>query len=189
MGHVKFQTVAEGRGCMEWYPISLSETDTVKELIRHRMNYDTVFMSKEFYTYDAFTSNGVPEFREPIEVIYLDLDCLIEQCNFNQTQRYIIYRLMLKDTYQEIADDIEWTRDNVKNEFDRIARRIVNQNNYNWNTFIETAGYKKIEDIFRYKQCSKCGKWYQINNKNFRFDKFNAAFKTFCRQCESSAKN
>lgn len=189
MGHVKLQTTAEGKGCMEWYPVSLSETDTIKELIRHRLDYDNFFISKDFYTYDAFTSNGVPEFREPVEVVYLDLEILIKQCNLNETQNYILYRLMYKDTYQEIAEDIGWDRENVKNEFDRICRRIANQNNYNWQQYIETSGQIKLQEIDRYKQCSKCGKWYRINNKNFRFDKERQNFRPECRQCETCAKN
>lgn len=95
MGSVHQQTVNEGRGCEEFYHICLSEINTIKALILNRDEFDPCFESKTYYNSHPFVTNGVPLFQEPVEVLYLDLEKLIKECNFTNQQRKFITDVML----------------------------------------------------------------------------------------------
>jgi hypothetical protein len=182
MGAVHQETLGQNRNCHEWEALSLSEINTIKSLIINRIEFDKFYEVKLYETQSVFSTNGVPQFYEIIEVTYLDLERLIKNARLSDQQRMIIKYVMRGYDYGWIGDKIGCTALNIENIFDTACEKIKEQNDFEWQEWIETSGQIKVEG--EYKQCSKCQRWLKANEENFSPDKRNKdGFHSFCRQC------
>ena len=184
MGAVHEEQRNEGRGTQEWYKLSLSDTNVISQLIKGRSRLDACYLLKKYATLNPFGTNGTPMFAEPISVMYLDLDSLIEKCRFNPTQLFIVKRMMLGYTEADIAYALETTSTTIRKRFDRIVLDIQEQNEADWRESLETAGIVKIDADVRFKKCSKCNEFKKANENNFAKDERNSdGLKAYCKRC------
>jgi hypothetical protein len=183
VGRVHDEQVNHGRGCQEWYNISYSEIQTIKSLILYRSQFDALYEPKITYTNNPYVSNGVPIYREPVEVVYLDLEKLIEKCKFKDNQNKMIKMLMRGYIFRDIAEKFGWTMDNVQNEFERICRRIKEQNDTDWVAYAETSGKVKIPKEAKYKKCFNCEQDLRVDNFWVRTDRGGDGYKGVCKRC------
>lgn len=188
MGRVHLETLSQNRGCHEYEVFNFSETKIIEALIKHRHEIDK-FHDVKYYSnkIEVELSNGVPIFHELIEDIYLDLENLIKQTNLLNNQKDIIQLLMLGHTEEDIAELTGKNVSTIKQILSVICKKIKEQNDKNWEEWIETSGYVKVK--VNYKYCKKCNNWHKANEKNFGVDKRNKdGLKSYCKRCESYTK-
>lgn len=185
MGAVKRETLNQNRGCHEWEAISLSEISTIASLIKNRREFDSFYETKLYETNNPTVSNGIPIFSELIECIYMDLDRLIQKANLTDKQKFIIDNLMKGYTEADIAKANNTDVKNIKNILLTACAKIKEQNDFEWQEWVEINGYAKIPPDVTYKQCSKCGKWLRANKDNFKYDITNKRYKSRCRKCDN----
>jgi len=184
MGAVHEEQRNEGKGTQEWYKLSLSDTTVIDKLIRNRSRLDPCYVAKQFANGNPFLTNGVPDFAEPIAVMYMDLETLIDACRFDDRQKYIIRKLMLGYSETDIAYYLNVPFSTIRKRIDPICLRIKEKNDELWRNYLETAGFVKIPDDIKYKKCSKCGEFKRMNSDNFPPSPTNRdGFKKACRQC------
>jgi hypothetical protein len=184
MGRIHTELVNEGRGCHEWYNISFSEIETVKSLIKNRLEFDKCYDCKRFGNNNPYETNGVPEFIEPIIVACLDLEQLIKDTYLTKNQLFIVQKLMDGYNEKDISEEYNISINSIKNTFDKACFRIVEENNKQWIDWTETSGLVKISDEVKYKQCSKCGEWFIACEDNFAPNKYGQyGLRSICRKC------
>jgi hypothetical protein len=184
MGSVYEQTKNEGLGNMEWYHISLSEINTIRSLIRNRIEFDRLYWAKTHTTNDIFLTNGTDDFIENIIVSYIDLENLIHKANLNKTQLHIIKKLMQGYTEEDLAELYKWDLYEIQKSFAHACIAIKKQNDMDWIAWSETSGKVKIPDETRYKRCNKCGRDLRANTNNFSpHSKGLYKLHPYCRDC------
>jgi hypothetical protein len=188
MGRVHVETLGQNRGCHEYEVFNLSEIKIIEALIKHRHEIDKFHEVKFFSeSNDVELSNGVPIFHELIEDIYLDLENLIKQTNLLDNQREVVDLLMLGYIEEDIAELLGKNVSTIKQMFSVACKRLKEQNDRNWEEWVETSGYIKAKG--NYKYCKKCKSWHKANDKNFGVDKRNKdGLKSYCKRCESYTK-
>jgi hypothetical protein len=184
VGAVHEETLEQNKGCHEWEVLSLSEINTIKSLIKNRVEFDKFYEAKKYETKNSFISNGVPIFYEIIEVTYLDLERLIRNARLTEQQCVIIEYLMHGYDYEWIAKKLGCTPSNILSVFDTACERIKEQNDFEWYEWLETSGKIKVEGV--YKQCRGCGRFLKVceNNYRKRSDNKGDGFYNYCRKCE-----
>lgn len=189
MGRVHNQTVNEGRGCQEFYNLSLSDEKTIKNLIQLRTKIDEMYEMKLYQSPNPCVSDDVRVFKEPIEVIYIDLDNLIKKTKLSDNQKMVIDLLMKGYTVKDISEIKNKSLNAVTSLFEIAIRKLKEQNDYDWLQFIETSGHYKIPNDAKYKQCSMCGEFKRADVEIFPYDKANGRLKSKCKACESEIIN
>jgi hypothetical protein len=189
MGRVHTETASQNKGCHEWEVINFSQINTVKSLIKYRSEFDPNYQNKMFESKSIMKMNAVPQFSEIITDTYIDLENLIGKTKLTKNHLFIINKLMMGYSEQDIVDKTHWSIDNIKKVFHTACLKLVKQNNIDWNNWLETSGNVKIEDGVRYKQCSKCSEWLRANEDNFSPDNRNKdGLQSFCKNCDSYRK-
>ena len=184
MGAVHEQQRNEGRGCQEWYALSLSDVNVIENLIRHRSTFDGSYAMKKFECNNPYISNGCPQFSEPIEVMYLDLEALIAEINFDAKSKFILKALMLGYNDKDLSESLKIEPLNVKKRVKTICEKIKTKNDEKWYEFIEISGTIKISDDVKYKKCSKCGQYKRLESKFFGINASSKdGFNIYCRNC------
>ena len=184
MGRVHSEQINHGRGCQEWYHVSLSEFDTIKTLILNRHEYDKMYDSTLYRSNNPFVMNSIPTFTEPVEVIYLDLERLIDECNFSEQDKRIIDLFFKGYNCNDLTCLFKSNVEYIETALDRICKKIVYTNDYLWGVYLETSGTVKINNDIKYKRCKKCDKDLRVNEDNFSPDKRNKdGFHSFCKKC------
>lgn len=182
MGSVKNETTNQGRGVHEWDNISLSEVNTIKSLIKYRVEYDKFYEAKKYETNNPFITNGVPQFYEIIEVTYLDLERLIKNAKLNEKQIYIIKMCMRGYDFEYISQKLNCAENTVSRVFDTACEKIKQQNDFEWYEWIETSGLIKVNG--NYKKCNKCGRWLKVCEENFSpNNKGLYGYHSMCKNC------
>jgi len=184
MGAVHEEQRNEGRGCQEWYKMSLTDPSIIKTLIQNRSKLDGFYIAKKYATDNPYISNGVPMFTEPVCVMYLDLDKLIDECAFDMRQKFIIGKLMLGYNEADIAWMLKSQTNTIKKRFETICARIKEQNDEDWKEYIEIDGLVKIPADCRYKKCTKCGRFKRVTEEFWATDsRNNDGFRAYCKDC------
>jgi hypothetical protein len=187
IGRVHCETLAQGRGAHHFDVVNLSSITTVQALIKFRREYDTMYETKAYESSNGLISNGVPTFHEIIEVLYLDLERLIKKAKLNDSQSWMVVKYMQGYKDEDIADALRIDVRHVYKLFYSACKKIVEENNKEWNDFIETSGLVRTKD--NYKQCSKCKEWKKANIEEFSPDKSKKdGFKYICKQCDKLSK-
>ena len=190
MGHVHEEQRSQNRGYHEWESLTLGEPETIKELIINRSLLDSMVNIRNLQGNSIETAENKP-FIELVEVLYLDLDNLIEQCKFNKEQLFIIKKLEEGYGYNKSGKyDFTWLRDKLGKKYNKeidslfknICKRISEKNLYNWKETLETSGLVKTKDKF--KQCTICKSFKRMNPKEFHKEpKGKDGFKNTCKEC------
>jgi len=135
---------------IEWGFITFSDPNTVKGLIKKRVKYDPLF---ERDNDDInMSSCDLDTFNFDILHTYIDLDNLINNCDFNDKQKIILDMYMHQYTEQEIAEELEDDIRNINGIINSICKKIVDENLRNWRKVIYKNKFQLKE-----KKCSKCG--------------------------------
>jgi DNA-binding NarL/FixJ family response regulator len=77
-------------------------------------------------------TDGINLGGEPIICTYIDLEALIESCDFSPRERSVLDDLMYGYNSQDIADRFAITRQTVDVMFKRAVKKIVEENNRRW---------------------------------------------------------
>lgn len=182
IGHVRFEQLNQNKDCHEWEVISLSEIDTIKALIKNRVELDKFYEAKEYETQNIFESNGVPVFHEIIEVTYLDLEQLILKSRLTEQQLKIIDYLMHGYDFDYVAIKFGCNSSNIAQIFDTACKKIKDQNDFEWYEWLETSGKIRVEG--EYKQCTKCKRWLKATLDNFSpNEKGQFGLYSLCKDC------
>ncbi len=184
MGAVHDETLSQNKGCHEWEALSLSEISVIKSLIKNRCEFDTFYEVKLYESRNPVVSNGTPLFHEIIECMYLDLERLIIKSKLSKRQELIINLLMQGNTEEDIAFRITADPKNIRSILETACQKIKEQNDIEWQEWIEINGYTKIPSDVNYKQCGKCGKWLRANEYNFSpHGKGQYNLHPYCKNC------
>lgn len=186
MGSVKVETPNQNRGIHEYENYTFTEIRIIEELILKRSRIDASFYLKVFkdMTFNAFKTNGVPDFKELLICIYLDLERIIKQCDFNKVQNQIIKLYMLGYETRDICEKLDKTVDTIDTYFINICKSIKIKNDDNWYTWIRKSGYAPK---WKYKICSKCGA--EKHKDFFGYDSRNKdRKKSICKICDNLSK-
>lgn len=182
IGHIKQEQLNQNRNYHEWETISLSEVNTIKVLIKNRIDLDKCYEAKEYDDNSIFSSNGVPVFHEIVEVTYLDLERLIKNAHLTDQQLKIIDYIMHGYDYTYVGKRLGCHANNVSNIFDTACKKIKEQNDFEWYEWLETSGKIKVDG--EYKQCTKCMRWLKATEENFSpNEKGEKGFYSVCKNC------
>lgn len=77
-------------------------------------------------------TDGINLGGEPIICTYIDLEALIDSCDFSSREKMILDDLMYGYASQDIADRLAVTRQTVDVFFKRAVKKIVEENNRKW---------------------------------------------------------
>lgn len=147
-------------GCVDYDYFDFFDKEQVKELLRVKREDN--------------------DFQDDLSCIIYDLNNLISQCTFNSNQEKILNMWRNGKTQQQIANELETTKQNI---------------NYTINTIINII-VKKYEEIYsdwyylniskgKYKKCNKCGEIKLI--QQFDIDKNNKnGYKNLCKECRKN---
>jgi DNA-binding CsgD family transcriptional regulator len=189
VGRVYRETLNQNRGTHEWEAISFSDIDTIKGLIKNRFEFDENYVMQLYETNNPLESNGVPLFHEIITCTYLDLERLIDNANLTEKQNAIIDMFMQGYNEYEIADSFKDDVSNINSVLDTACQKIKEQNDFEWQEWVEISGLVKIPDDVNYKRCTKCHKWLRADEENFSPDSRNRdGLQGICKKCDSYRK-
>lgn len=90
------------------------------------------------------TSDGVFPLNEDVICIYADLDSLIERCGLSNAERVTVEYVMRGYALSDIADHFGKTRQTFEIMFGRAVKKIVKQNNADWD---ETYSDRPAKDF------------------------------------------
>lgn len=162
--------------------VSFSDFDCVKGLIKHRGTVD-IYRGIKRNDHPNHAGDIRPMDSELI-AIFVSLDSLIDRCELNVKQRYIIERIMDGWTEQDLANKFKQDVNGITKTLNTICKRIVNLNNLDWlyeNVFVN---YKRAP--FTYKKCSKCGEYKPLTSDFYYTDVLaKDGFKNKCRSCRN----
>lgn len=178
MGSVRVDLNRDKR---EWYHVSFDTIETIKGLLKHRVDFDSLYNYGN--TASIITDINTSNFNDEILCLYIDLDVLINRCNFNDRQNKILKMYMDGDMEETIAYDMNITAPTVNGIINSICKTIKKENDRLWLTNNMLWNYKRIDD--NYKQCSKCGEWL-LKEEYFSPKADNRdGFQSFCKKCNA----
>ena len=187
MSKIHTETLGQNRGTHEWEAISLSDINAIKGLIKNRFEFDENYVMQLYESDDPIESNGVPLFYEIITCTYLDLERLMGNARLTEKQDAIINMFMQGCSEYEIAESYRDSASNIRNIFDTACQKIKEQNDFEWQEWVEINGYAQIPDDTKYKRCTKCDKWLRVNEENFAPDKTGMyGLRSICRKCREN---
>lgn len=111
---------------------------------------------------------------DDIKHVFLDLDHLVSECNFNTKQMFVLSKIMEGYDNKYIAEKLDWyaefpSENSLINanpdekKVNDVLRNICNKlflcHKYDYQDWLEINGIVKIPDNVKYYQCSICGKW------------------------------
>ena len=136
MGSVKLETRNDGRGLREWDYLPLCEEKTVAKQIQERSRQDPTYYPS-LTNASIFMTDGINLGGEPIICTYIDLEMLIDACNFSSRERLVLDDLMYGYNSQDIADSLAVARQTIDVIFKRAVKKIVEENNRRWRAVYE----------------------------------------------------
>jgi transposase-like protein len=170
--------------------IVFSDKECVKGLIKNRNIIDDAYNAKLYdKPYDIYTVGSIFSVDEEILCIYMDLERLIKKCNFNKKQLDIINLYFKGYATSDICDVLGYKESSVDRMMETIAKKIVEQNNIEYIDMLHYGGYVKVDKNARYKQCSKCSEFKDVNKGEFSYDKTNNRWKSQCLTCIANSRS
>lgn len=162
---------------IEYTQFVLSDMKVIELLLRYRYKYDEYWLDDCTSTWDDL--NGNMFFNEEAIITYQDLDKLIEQCNFNKTQRKMIKMLEQGYGQGEIARLLGMQPSKIRGRLKTIFKRIKQQNDWNWRKVV----YKNKIGL-KTQQCITCKEELPATEEFFyiREDNDNG-FHSKCKRC------
>lgn len=151
--------------------LTLSDINVVELLIRFRDKIDI------YYKREVCGTLG--DINEEVIALYVDLDNLIKQCDFDDMQLRIIDLLQRGYNYHSIAQMFALSDVAIKNRFDVICRKIVKKHTDNW---LQTIYLNNIK--CDWKTCPKCKNTYPLIPYFFGFDSSRNNFRRYCKKCQ-----
>jgi uncharacterized protein YPO0396 len=150
---------------IQYQPFTLGDIGVIELLISFRSKYDdNLFLGCE----NVMNVTGGAAINEEVIITYMDLDRLIERCNFDDIQLKLIDMISFDYTYEEIAKATELTIGAIRNRLNTIYKKIKEENDRDWRKAIYT---NKLE--LKTKKCSKCkielpatDEFYSINSSS-----------------------
>jgi hypothetical protein len=138
MGAVKLETKSQGRGNHQWDFVSLNSLEVIDVLIRFRSRFDETYLAKQLYQSSPMVTNGIPDFVEIVTCMYVDLDNYIKNAKLYRIERYIVKKLMLGYSIQDITQMLniwvmkKYTERNITNVFKNTCKKILHEYKYNY---------------------------------------------------------
>jgi hypothetical protein len=169
--------------------ITFSDVDCIKGLIKKRSMIDefcdtqhnaSMKIAKHWDT----ASDAIGEVNSEVIAIYVTLDDLINKCGLNWKQRYIINKLMIGWTEQDLAEFFKTEPKMIASTLNTIANKIKRINDLDWKyNYI----YMNILPAkFLYKTCTKCDESKAATDDFYGKDNRNKdGFKSICRKCNA----
>jgi len=178
MAGVKIEIPNQNRGVHEYEKFNLADKECVEWLIKLRSEIDESFKTQMFSNNNPFEASDIPNFRELISIMYIDLEVLIRGCGFTPTQLLVINKLMMGYDLADIDEMfLEQNYGLSETIFDMECDRIVEEADR-----VRTEWYKKMGFNVQEKKCSKCGEIKLVT----KFDKDNRSkdgLHSNCKKC------
>ena len=170
----------------EWGNVVLTDVDTIKGLIKFRNKFDVMYNLNSSIPVDIDITDA-SQFSEEVLCLYITLDKLINDCNFNLKQIEILKLYMDGYTEEDIGEIINTTQQNVFGIINSMCKKIKKENdnsryidNVTWNYIVPKNGFKK---------CSKCKEVLPLEIRFFGKDERNLdGFKSYCKKCDANSK-
>lgn len=111
-----------------------------------------MYRSKTDYSYSSNINIDIDGSAEAFEVnqeiiaLYASLDSVIERCNFNKRQLKLLELIFKGNIIQDICNmNIGYKKSATYELFNRMIKRIVDENNKVWRESMIKKGYKRDE--------------------------------------------
>ena len=168
----------------EWDKITLSDSNTIKGLLRFRYKFDLLLDNSE-NRYGLESNCDLANFSEDVICIYADLDNLIKQANFNEYQKKVLNMYMYGHSEEDIADLLDVERQSINRLIDNICRMLCEINYQNWKLNYVFWDVKRVNS--NYKKCSKCKEWLPATEEYFSPDlRNNDNLQGICKKCNTN---
>ena len=177
------ETPSQGRGIHEFDNMNFSDESVISKLILHRREIDKYIDIRNSENFNPFEAGEIPIFYEMLDIMYIDLDKIIEESHLTNRQRLLIDRLMYGYNFQDIRD--LYGEDVATNTriFRSCVKRLKEQYDQDWEFGLQW--YKKRTNV-NWKQCSKCKEWLPCSNEYFSPKKDGKdGFQAFCKECNA----
>lgn len=109
----------------------LSDPSVVKKLVMNRSKLDPCFLPGR-ESIDVATTAGIGLFSELVECTFIDLDILIEECDFTPYEKLYLDMIMEGYSVRDVAELNAVTDATVSKMLARAIRKIVGKNNERW---------------------------------------------------------
>lgn len=176
MGSTKVDIFKKER---DWFEVNLSDTESVKGLLKYRSQFDLLF-GRDFNRLDISSSGfDLINQLEEVTCTYVWLDDIIKRTRWTQQQARIMQMVMEEYTTEEIAEVDGTSPQNVNKIIDTICKRITAMATRDWRkkVYVHKLGLKT-------KKCKNCGESLPATEEFFSpDDKARDGFKQICKIC------
>lgn len=170
----------------EWDKVNLSDTNTIKGLLKFRYRFD-LLLDDGSDRYGLESNGDLCGLSDDVICIYADLDNLIEKANFNDYQSKILNMYAHGHTEDDIAELLNVEKQSINSVIDKICEVLCELNYQSWK--LDYVFWDKVKVNSNYKKCSKCGEFLPATDEYFGFHpKTKDNLQSMCKNCDKLRK-
>ena len=167
----------------EWDRVTLSDSSTIKGLLKFRYKYDLLRGDGDRYGVES--NVDLCGMSDDVICLYADLDNLIQKANFNDYQCKVLDLYVCGYIESDIAEELGVEMQSINRLIDNMCEVLCELNYQSWK--LDYIFWDKVKVYNGYKKCSKCDEFLPMTEEYFSSkadskDKFHP----YCKKCRQN---